>query len=363
MSDRLAVHTSEPATIPMRAVPASPSGQRVSWVDAAKGMSILLVVVHHVVLFLVPYGMVPRPVWLADVAITSLRMPLFFLASGLFLAKPLAGSWRTLLHKRVALFGYLYVLWTVVLYGWFQLVPGADLLSPMTTTPGELLSRLVVPGSSTWFLYALALFSVLAKLVRRVPAWAQLTVSGAVSVAASSGLVSFGGETWDLIARCLFFFLLGCYARPMVERLAAMARWWTVALAAFGCMVVAGADVLGLRWIPGVPFAFNVAAVTLGVLLAAFLARYRPARPLIALGRHTLPVYLLNVLVISLVVLAVRGLRLPPAAQYAAPVVLAVLVTGTALLLHRLLRAAGARALFDLPARLAFRPAPAATPG
>ncbi|WP_165922157.1 acyltransferase family protein [Pseudonocardia endophytica] len=336
----------------------APAAARVSWVDAAKGMSILLVVVHHIVLFLVPYDLVPQPVWAADVAITSLRMPLFFLASGLFLAKPLAGSWRTILHKRVALFAYLYVLWTLLLYGWFQLVPGAEVLTPMTTTPGELVSRLVVPGSSSWFLYALALFSVLAKLVRRVPTGVQLAVSGAISVCASSGLVDFGGETWTLIARCLFFFLLGCYARPLVEGLAARARWWTVALAGLGCMVVASADVLGLRWIPGVAFGFNVAAVTLGVLLAALLARYRLARPLVALGQHTLPVYLLNVFLVSLAVLALRGVHLPAAAQYAAPVVLAVLVTGTALLLHRLLNAAGARVLFGLPARLAYRPVP-----
>ena len=87
---------------------------RIDWVDAAKGMSILLVVLHHVVILSEPHGLVPGPVSALNTALASLRMPLFFLASGLFAAAPLAASWRTLLHKRVAFFLYLFVLWTLL---------------------------------------------------------------------------------------------------------------------------------------------------------------------------------------------------------------------------------------------------------
>src|SRR5690606_8905556 len=90
--------------------PTRATAARLDRVDAAKGISILLVVAHHVVWYMQHAGLAPAPVVMADEAFASLRMPLFFLASGLVAAGPLAAPWRVVLHKRVAFFLYLYAI-------------------------------------------------------------------------------------------------------------------------------------------------------------------------------------------------------------------------------------------------------------
>ena len=193
---------------------------RIDWVDAAKGMSILLVVLHHVVILSEPHGLVPGPVSALNTALASLRMPLFFLASGLFAAAPLAASWRTLLHKRVAFFLYLFVLWTLLQSVVFLALP-ADVLPPDSPASWvDVAWEALLPGPAMWFLYALAVFSILGKLVRRTPAWAQLVVSGALCAVVGAGLVTFESFAWTFMARYLFFFLLGVHARAVVETVA-----------------------------------------------------------------------------------------------------------------------------------------------
>lgn len=353
------VDTRETRSVPRAAAPSGPPDRgRVEWVDAAKGMSILLVVAHHVVMFLQPHGLVPPALSTANVALASLRMPLFFLASGLFVASTLAASWRTVLHKRVAFFGYLYLLWTLVQFGVFQALPAGTAPPDSTQTPGQLASTLLVPAPSMWFLYALAVFTVLAKLFRRVPASVQLAVSGVLCAAVGAELLRFDSFGWTYMARYLFFFLLGCYARRLVMRVASASGPVTVAAAlTVSAAGAAGSVLLDLRTVPGVAFVLNLAAVTCGVLLAAVLARHRFARPLMFLGRNTLPIYLANVLWVGAFTVVVRGTALPTVLQWAAPPVLAVVVAGLCLLAHRLLRAAGGGWLYDLPGPLAYRPA------
>ncbi|OLT01017.1 hypothetical protein BJF90_06940 [Pseudonocardia sp. CNS-004] len=114
--------------------PTRSTGVRLEWVDAAKGMSILLVVAHHAVWFLQHSGQAPAAVVMANEALASLRMPLFFLASGLLAAGPLAAPWRVVLHKRVAFFLYLYAIWTIIRFTFFATVvpPEVDPDAPPT---------------------------------------------------------------------------------------------------------------------------------------------------------------------------------------------------------------------------------------
>ena len=87
---------------------------RVDWVDVAKGVCIVLVVMmhstlgvgiamngegfmHHVVAFSKPF-----------------RMPDFFMISGLFLALVVDRPWRRYLDRKVLHFLYFYVLWLLI---------------------------------------------------------------------------------------------------------------------------------------------------------------------------------------------------------------------------------------------------------
>jgi uncharacterized membrane protein YcfT len=353
-----AQHSSPLSLLPIR------DSSRSAWVDAAKGLSILLVVAHHAVSFLHTSGLAPPAVIAANTALASMRMPLFFLVSGLFVAGPLAAPWRTLLHKRVAFFLYLFALWTLLRFAFFH-IPAVAAVDPYVhdTDVVALAMAPLVPGSGVWFIYALALFAVIAKLIRPLPVWLQLGAAGVMSAFVGAEILQFEAEVWTRMARHLFFFLLGWHARTLVERVARSSTALRVMLTAAACVgCAAGAVVLGLRSIPGIALGLNLLAVTFGVLFAAWVARYRVGRPLVALGAQTLPVYLIHIFWIAVVMVGVANLDVPRAAQYALPAVIAVLCTVLSLLTHRLLVAGGGAWLFALPRRLAYR-SPAAVTG
>ncbi|HXV92453.1 MAG TPA: acyltransferase family protein, partial [Pseudonocardia sp.] len=161
---------------------------------------------------------------------------------------------------------------------------------------------------------------------------------------------------WTFMARYLFFFLLGCHARALVERLAEASSLLRAGAAAVVCAAAAGAAVaLDARPIPGVAFLLNVLAVVFGVLLAAAVVRFRVARPLVTLGQQTLPVYLIHVLWLGAIAVYLQTVDLPLPVEYAAPALLTVLTTALSLLTHRVLVKAGGTWLFELPRRLAYR--------
>lgn len=347
------------ATVPL---PAVGGRTRVEWVDAAKGLTITLVVLHHVTLFLQPHGLVPAPIVAANMALTALRMPLFFLVSGLFFAGPMAGSWRSLLHKRVAFFGYLYLLWVTLQFLATSLLPPDVAVPDVTQDAGEFARALLVPATAMWFLYALVLYSVLAKLARPVPPWVQLVVSGALSAVLGAELLGLPGETWTVTGRYLFFFLLGCHARAVVERLAALTGLRRLAVGAPAVLVAAVTAVAvssGLRPVPGLALALNVSVVVCGVLLFAWIGPWPVTWPLRVLGRNTLPIYLSNVPLVAWSALVLRHVPVPLALRYPLPVLLAAVVTVVALAARRALRALGLRWLYELPRSPAHRPATA----
>jgi uncharacterized membrane protein YcfT len=328
---------------------------RLAWVDAAKGLSIVLVVLHHTVYFLDTSGLAPAPIVAGNEELASLRMPLFFLASGLLVAGPLAAPWRTLLHKRVAFFLWLYLLWTLIRFTFFATLVPSGIDPDDSADPMNVFLALVLPGPSMWFLYALALFSVIGKLLLRVPVAAQLGVSAALSALAGAGLLDFDSR-WVAICRFLFFFLLGWHARQLIEDLARSSSLAKVMAAALVCVAAAGGAVaLGVRTVPGVAWALNCAAVVFGVLFAAWISRYAMGRPLVALGRRTLPIYLTHMLWLAAIMAGVRLVGLPEVVAYALPVVITIALLGLSLMTHWLLVKAGGTWLFAMPSQMAYR--------
>src|SRR5688572_29549261 len=144
--------------------------ERLNWVDSAKGISIILVVMmysvfnvgqdsegvgffHYVIVFSTPF-----------------RMPEFFLISGLFLDQVLARNWRAYADRRVVHYLYFYSLWAVIHIVLKVGIMSADPLNAGT----DLLWAIVEPYGVLWFIYLLAAFSLVAKLTYdlRMPRWA-----------------------------------------------------------------------------------------------------------------------------------------------------------------------------------------------
>ena len=92
------------------------SGQinRLDWVDTAKGISIILVVMMYSV-FNVGTDTGEAGFWHYVIGFaTPFRMPEFFLISGLFLSLVIARPWRAFADRRVVHYLYFYALWAVI---------------------------------------------------------------------------------------------------------------------------------------------------------------------------------------------------------------------------------------------------------
>ena len=338
--------------------------RRVQWVDAARGMAIALVVLHHASKRSVVAGSAD---WWLDVTnmLQTVRMPLFFAVAGVFAASWVSEqrSWASMLRSKVLLFGWVYAVWVLVRFSWFLLVPtpGQD-----AGSPGDVALRLVQPEGAGWFIVALALMFVVAKAVHGAPP--ALVVGGAslVSIAFLAGWVHAGNAIWDGLGAYTAFFLLGVTLREQVLAVAGRTPAWVTAAVpvvwAVAYLALATAD---LETAPVVGFVLRLAGVAAGVAVALRLQHWAWLR---ALGRGTLPVYLAHqLLVISLVAWLSAAFAFGDHVVLAvgAPLVLAAGLLAVTYPLGRLAPRLGLAWLFTTPRwleRAAGAPAPATAP-
>ena len=196
------------------AVPAE--ALRLAWVDVAKGICILLVVMMHSTLgtgaAMEGEGFLHTVVTFAK----PFRIPDFFLLSGLFLGRVIDRPWRLFADRRVVHFAYFYGLWVVIqsLAKYPAIVgeagPGAF--------AAHLLNALVEPYSTLWFIYLLAVFSVATKLLRRVPP-AVLLAGAALLQIVPIATPSYLAE--EFCARYVYFLAGYLFA----DRIFALADW------------------------------------------------------------------------------------------------------------------------------------------
>src|SRR3569832_1832859 len=140
---------------------------RVDWVDYAKGICIVMVVMMHSVLGAElaagQTGFMHALVTFAK----PFRMPDFFLISGLFLALVIDRDWRTYLDRKVVHFAYFYVLWVTIQFGFKAPAFAAE---TSWQHAGYLyLESFIAPFGTLRFIYLLPIFFVVIILTRRLP--------------------------------------------------------------------------------------------------------------------------------------------------------------------------------------------------
>ncbi len=154
---------------------------RIDWVDYAKGICIVMVVMMHSVLgvekaagdtgFMHAFVMFAKP----------FRMPDFFLISGLFLAVVIDRDWRTYLDRKVVHFAYFYVLWMTIQFGFKA--PGFAAEIGWRHVGLLYLESFIEPFGTLWFIYLLPIFFVVTKLSRGIPPLAIWVVAAALEMA------------------------------------------------------------------------------------------------------------------------------------------------------------------------------------
>lgn len=338
------------APVPARA------GDRVLWPDLAKGLCILLVVLHHTTskhyLDLLP----PEVDWVTVAwAETSsflkpVRMPLFFVISGLFAASALDRPWRLVARRAWAPY-YLYVVWLLVLGAVFAV----ERTLPMNRTQdlGELAADLVLPSTGVWFLYALAAYFVLAKLLRPLPvAWVLVP---AALLTASASALPFDEVNRVAVLVHFTYFVLGSRCPDLVWALARgshgrLLPTLAVAYLALAAILQSAGAPSGVRLL-----VLSMLGVPMALVVSVALSRRPPvARSLAWIGRRTLPVYVLHVPLLAVLHHSPVGFGETTgwwsvALAMAYPVLATAGIVAGCLLVHRGLIWARLGALFALP--------------
>src|ERR1700709_611761 len=140
---------------------------RIDWVDYAKGICIVMVVMMHSVLGVEMAAGQTGFMHLVVTFAKPFRMPDFFLISGLFLSLVIDRDWRTYLDRKVVHFAYFYVLWVTIQFGFKA--PSFAAETGWTHVGFLYLDSFIEPFGTLWFIYLLPVFFVVTKLVRRAP--------------------------------------------------------------------------------------------------------------------------------------------------------------------------------------------------
>jgi len=262
---------------------------RVDWVDYAKGICIVMVVMMHSVLgvelaagktgFMHAVVMFAKP----------FRMPDFFLISGLFLPLVIDRDWRTYLDRKVVHFTYFYVLWVTIQFGFKAPAFAAE--QGWTHVGFEYLESFVEPFGTLWFIYLLPIFFVVIKLTRGVPAilvWIAAALLESAHVA----------TTWTVIdefcARFVYIYS-GYLFADYVFALSDRARAYPVlALSglALWAIVNGGLVALGYSELPVISLMLGLCGACAIITIGTLLARMHWLNFLRFCGEHSIVIYL-----------------------------------------------------------------------
>jgi uncharacterized membrane protein YcfT len=263
---------------------------RIDWVDYAKGICIILVVMMHATLGVEKAA--SELSWLNGFIewARPFRMPDFFLISGLFLAARIARPWRTYLDAKVLHFAYFYILWMTIQ---FAMKSGPVLAEGGALGALEVYALgFVQPYGTLWFIYLLAVFFVVTKLLVRVPPGLVFAIACLLEIAPiETGWLAID----EFASRYVYFFAGYWLARRVFDFAAGMNRLSTPALIA--ALVVWGfANALfvtqGLSRLPGISLVLGFIGAGAVISAGVLLARARWSAAIRYCGENSIVIYL-----------------------------------------------------------------------
>ena len=191
--------------------------QRIDWIDALKGLAILLVVFGHCVDDSISSNTFPVYAFNLQILhdfIYSFHMPLFFAISGFVFY--LSKSYRKFKYK-VWDFTVVYVIWSFLM--WLsKYFMAKDINNPVTIL--DLLSIVYKPIMIYWYLFVLIFMYIIASLLKWYKVDNVLLIGAAV-VAVCSKLLNLDIGIVNAILYYEYFFLAGgyCYNNDLLTKI------------------------------------------------------------------------------------------------------------------------------------------------
>lgn len=267
----------------------SGTSERIDWVDYAKGICIVMVVMMHSTLGVEAaagkHGFMHLVVEFAK----PFRMPDFFLISGLFLARVIDRDWRTYLDRKVVHFAYFYFLWVAIQFAFKA--PGFAVEQGWSHVGVLYLQTFIEPFGTLWFIYLLPIFFVVTKAARNIPAAAIWATAAALEMMH----VSSGWTVLDEFAARFVYFYSGYLFAAKVFALAESARTRPqLALAGLAMWAAINAALVfaGVGGWPVISLALGFAGAAAIIVTGTLLARAGWLGALRYCGEHSIAIYL-----------------------------------------------------------------------
>jgi uncharacterized membrane protein YcfT len=334
------------------AVTESLAPERVDWVDYAKGICIVMVVMMHSVLGVEAAAGQNGFMHIVVAFAKPFRMPDFFLISGLFLPVVIDRDWRTYLDRKVVHFAYFYVLWVTIQFGFKA--PSFAAETSWTHVGFLYLQSFIEPFGTLWFIYLLPVFFVVTKATRKMPPAAIWGVAALLEMVH----ITTGWTAIDEFCARFVYFYSGYLFAGHVFALSDRARARPgLALAGLGAWALVNGSLVGSGFSerPPISLILGVSGACAIVTIATLLARANWLTFLRFCGEHSIVIYLAFFLPMA----ATRTLLLRTGLIHdIGTISLVVTVVGVigALALWRIALKAGANFLFERPTGLWIAP-------
>ncbi len=263
---------------------------RIDWVDYAKGICIILVVMMHSTLgvekatgaisWLHPFIDWAKP----------FRMPDFFMISGLFLSSRINKPWREYLDSKVLHFFYFYVLWLFI-----QTIFKACLacgLNGVVDASKVFTMGFVEPFGTLWFIYLLPVFFIVTKACRQWPP-ALMFLIGALLLSAR---IETGWLMIDEFASRFVFFYSGFWLAKYILAFAAQVNSKSIAVILSGLMIWGAANYqmvhAGLSDLPVINLVLGLIGASAVISTGVLLSKFKISNVLRYCGQNSVVIYL-----------------------------------------------------------------------
>src|SRR5579863_2566306 len=262
---------------------------RVDWVDYAKGICIIMVVMMHSVLGVELAAGETGFMHLFVTFAKPFRMPDFFLISGLFLPLVIDRDWRTYLDRKVVHFAYFYVLWVTIQFGFKA--PGFAAESSWAHAGYLYLESFIEPFGTLWFIYLLPIFFVVTQLTRRVPSLLVWAIAALLEMTH----LSTGWTAIDEFGARFVYFYTGYWFADWVFALSDRARaqpGQALAALALWAFINESLVQLGVSEWPLISLSLGLAGACAIVVIGTLLAHMQWLKSLRFCGEHSIVIYL-----------------------------------------------------------------------
>ena len=274
---------------------------RIEWMDLVKGSAILVVVGSHAVILMEPvtHGQPAQTAWsLIITVLEPMRMALFFMISGMLASAAITKPWGQV-RRRTWGMAYLYLLWCAIFFAFVYMYAPLPILEELRWT----IRNVLVAGNGYWYLYAMVLYFVLARLTRRWPIWILLAVGVALNLL-KSPLLELNREYFNSletgsmmvkILMNLLFFLIGLHFKELLTQITRFATWPRIGALAV-ILTIAGVVRFEVSWFWEQSYLpASLLFIVLGIMLSSKLIRYAGPRNFGArIGTQTLPIFVLQ---------------------------------------------------------------------